>query len=253
MRRIKLTLEYRGTSFHGFQRQDDVPSVQQHIEEALFEVTGQKITLQVAGRTDAGVHATGQVCHFDVEGNHKLIVFKDGINRFVPDDIRVTEVEEVTQEFQARFNCYARHYEYLLYNRRVASPFWMDRAAHIRTPLDVEKMQEAAKYLVGEHDFSAFRSPECTAKTAIKKMHQVDIHKEDDMLTFTICGNAFLHNMVRIMCGTLVSVGKGKLQPEDVKHILESKDRNKCPLTLPSCGLYFTGADYPEYEVLERC
>jgi tRNA pseudouridine38-40 synthase len=254
-RRIKLTLEYDGTGFHGFQRQNSgVATVQNSIEDAILEISGQKVTVQVAGRTDASVHATGQVCHFDIQSNNKLISFKDGINRFTPPSISVITVEEVVAEtFQARFDCCARNYEYLIFNRRTASPFWIGRATHIPTKLNVPSMQEAAKCFVGKHDFSAFRSPECTAKSPVKTMHHFRIEQDGDIIRFTIRGSAFLHNMVRIMCGTLVRVGKGKIKAEEVQKILEGKNKHKNPLTLDAEGLYFTKAEYPKYEVLDSC
>lgn len=254
MRRIKLTLEYDGKSFHGFQRQKSgVPTIQGSIETALFKITGQNITLQVAGRTDAGVHAKGQVCHFDIESNNKLISFKDGINRYTPTSISIINAEEVDESFQARFNCCARNYEYLIFNRRTASPFWIGRATHIPKPLNVKNMQKAAECFVGKHDFSAFRTPECTAKSPVKTIHHFIIEQDGDIIKFTIRGSAFLHNMVRIMCGTLVRVGKGMIEPEEVKIILESRNKKLCPLTLDSDGLYFTEAEYPEYNVIEKC
>lgn len=255
MRRIKITLEYDGTNFHGFQRQkrqesqkSDLPTIQGSIEAALFKLTKQHITLQVAGRTDAGVHAKGQVCHLDIESDSGLNMFKDGINRFTPETISVIKAEEVDETFQARFNCCARNYEYLIFNRRTASPFWIGRATHIRKPLNFKAMQEASKHFIGEHDFSAFRTPECCAKSPIKIIHHFKMEKDGDIIKFTIRGSAFLHNMVRIMCGTLVRVGKGTIKPEDVKTILESKDKNLNPLTLDSDGLYFTKAEYPPIE-----
>ncbi len=249
-RRIKLTLEYDGLCFHGFQKQkppqSEIPTIQGAIEEALFKISNQKVNLQVAGRTDAGVHATGQVCHFDIISNNQLISFKDGINRFTPTTISVINAEEVTQDFQARFNCCARNYEYFIYNRRTASPFWIGRAMHIQKPLNVQAMQKAAECFIGEHDFSAFRSPDCTAKSPIKKIHLFNIEKTGDIIKITIRGSAFLHNMVRIMCGTLVMVGKGKIPVEEVKKILQAKNKHASPLTLNPEGLYFTKAEYPE-------
>lgn len=255
MRRIKLTLEYDGTPFHGWQVQENpnLPTVQEALETALRHLSGMAVPVQAAGRTDAGVHAEMQVCHFDTSAEHlKLINFKDGTNRFLPPTVRVIEAAHVADTFQARFDCCARHYRYTLFNRREASPFWLNRAAHIRSPLNTAAMAKAAAHFLGEHDFSTFRSPICQAKSPLTTLTAFNITQEGALVHVHISGHKFLHNMVRLLCGTLVEVGKGKRTAQEVPALLAAKDRSQATLMLPAHGLCLYQVDYPTHTVYER-
>lgn len=244
MRRIKLTIEYDGGPFYGFQRQDNLPTVQGAIEAAILKLTGEKVTLQTAGRTDRGVHAKGMVSHFDTQSTLKLYNFRDGINSLTPRSIAIVKAENVPDTFQARFSCTGRAYEYLLFNRRSPSPIWEGRAAHIKKTLDVKLMREAAKHLVGTHNFSSFRSSECQAKSPITTVRKIEVRKRGELIVVQVAGVSFLHNMVRIMVGLLVDIGLGKRPVSDVKKLLKEHDRKAAPATMPACGLYFVKAEY---------
>lgn len=250
MRRFKLHLEFNGSAYHGLQRQqDDIPTIEGEIRKAYSQLSGQEVhDFAMCGRTDKGVHARDMVVHLDGETNLPVFKVKGGLNAYLPNDIAVTNVEDVAPDsFHARFSAIERRYEYLLLNRKVASPLWHNRAALERQPLDVALMQRAATKLVGTHDFSAFRSSECQAKSPVATLHQLDIHQQGDMLTFTLRGNKFLHNMVRILVGTLADIGKGKLESGVIDELLASPARTAAGPTLAACGLYFTGAVYPDY------
>ncbi|MCP4355567.1 MAG: tRNA pseudouridine(38-40) synthase TruA [Proteobacteria bacterium] len=245
---IKLTIEYDGSGFHGYQFQETLRTVQGEIEKALFSLTQKEHRLVVAGRTDKGVHATAQVCSFVTDSKLQLIAFLDGLNRFLPNDIAIRKVEEVDLEFNARFSARARFYEYNLVNRRMKSAIQNKRVTVYKYPLDLEKMKQAAEFLVGEHDFSSFRAARCQAKSPITELYSIDLEeieeKEGTVIRAKIHGRSFLHNMIRIIMGTLVEIGRGELEPEFMLEILNAKDRTKAGVTLHPDGLYFTGVDY---------
>lgn len=244
MRRIKLTLEYDGGPFYGFQRQNNLPTVQGALEAALLKLTGETITLQTAGRTDRGVHAKGMVSHFDTASSLKLYNFRDGLNALTPPGISVVKAERVADSFQARFGCTGRVYEYLIFNRRSPSPLWAGRVAHIKKKLDVTLMRAAAASLVGTHNFSSFRSSECQAKSPITTVRRIHIRKRGELIVVQVEGIAFLHNMVRIMVGLLVDIGLGRRPLSDVQKLLTTHNRSASAATMPACGLYFMKAEY---------
>jgi tRNA pseudouridine38-40 synthase len=244
MRRIKLTIEYDGGAFYGFQRQDNLPTVQGEIEAAILKLTGETVTLQTAGRTDRGVHAKGMVSHFDTSSKLKLYNFRDGINTLTPRSISIVKAEAVPDTFQARFSCTGRRYEYLIFNRRSPSPIWENRAAHIKKKLDIKLMREAAAQLVGTHNFSSFRSSECQAKSPITTVRKIEVRKRGELIMVKVDGISFLHNMVRIIVGLLVDIGLGKRPLSDVQTLLTTHDRRASAATMPACGLYFMKAEY---------
>lgn len=256
-RRLKITLEYNGAAFHGFQRQPGLPTVQGFLEAALGTLTGEPHDLQVAGRTDRGVHARAQVVHVDTcrpRHSHPLIRFKDGLNALTPAQIQLTEVAEVTTDFHARFSATARHYRFVLFNRRMPSPFYADFATHVRYSLDVPAMVAASRCLIGELDFSSFRTSECQSSTPMCAMQAITIQQpEAELITIDLTANHFLHNMVRIICGTLVDIGRGQLPADAMPHILQAKNRTAAGNTLAPNGLYFMGVDYAPHTVLARC
>lgn len=245
MRRLKLTLEYNGSPFKGWQKQEGLPTVQRTLEDALFKLTGQEVETFVAGRTDAAVHARGQVCHFDIESDLPPYKFRDGLSRYMGPDVAVLEAEEVDDTFHARFSATMRHYEFLIFNRRIPSPTWHKRAVHIREPLDISLMQSSLPPLLGEVDYASFRSSECQSRVTMVFMESLTLEQMDEhLIKVRLSGNHFLHNMVRILVGTLVDVGKGTKKPEDIPLILAAKDRTKAGPTLKPDGLYLTKVDY---------
>lgn len=255
MPRFKLHIEFDGSRYHGLQRQDgDIPTVEGELTAAFEKLTGHAPeAFAMCGRTDKGVHARNLIVHIDGDSSLPAFKIKGGLNAHLPNDIAVLAVEIVEPDtFHARFSAYERSYEYLLLNRKVASPLWHNRAALERQPLDVALMKKAAAKLVGEHDFSAFRSSECQAKSPITTLHELTITQNGDMLHFTLRGTKFLHNMVRILVGTLVDIGKGKLDIDTIDALLHTPARTAAGATMPACGLYFTGALYPAYTCHEK-
>ncbi len=254
MTRYKLTLEYNGKDFVGWQKQPDHPSVQQAVEEAIKEFSGQEVELIVAGRTDAGVHARGQVAHVDLDGFSKPM---DGygilkaINACLrPKAISVINVDVVDDGFHARFDATNKLYIYRIINRPGFLSLDQGFAWHVGKKLDVQAMQNGANHLLGHHDFSTFRASECQAKTPMRTLDRLDIIARDydgtggKELLFETEGKSFLHHQVRNMVGTLVQVGLGKWSPEKIKKVLNAKDRTKGGPTAPAHGLYLMRVDY---------
>ena len=243
--RWKLTIEYRGTDFAGWQRQEDgVPSVQQHIEDAIARFCGQECRLHVAGRTDAGVHATGQVVHFDTNANRPLTAWVRGVNTFLPPAVAVRWAHPVADEFHARFSAYARRYRYLLLNRPQRPGVQSGRVGWCHQPLDVVRMQAAAEALLGEHDFSSFRAAECQAKSPQKTMHVAQVRRVGEVIVFDFEASAFLHHMVRNLVGSLVYIGQGRQPADWMQTLLEVRDRRVAAPTFAAEGLYLVGVRY---------
>jgi tRNA pseudouridine38-40 synthase len=244
MRRLRLGVQYDGTDFAGWQRQENAPSVQAAIEDALAEMTGTKTFLRGAGRTDAGVHALGQVAHFDTESQIPLHGFQRGLNSMLPRSIAITSVEEAAPDFDARFSARGKLYRYTIWNGSARAPLIDRYAWHVGRHLDIGAMQAAAAQLVGKHDFSAFRAADCERKTTERTLSRVGVTRDGDLVTIEVEGDAFLKNMVRIITGTLVHVGWGKLRPEDVARILASRDRTLAGQTAPPQGLSLVRVHY---------
>ena len=244
MMRIALGVEYDGSPFYGWQSQPDVPNVQDTLQTALGGIAGVPVSILAAGRTDTGVHALEQVVHFDTGIERPLSAWVRGANALLPKSIAVLWAHPVPQEFHARFSAQARSYRYLLINRPVRSAVQHGKAGWFHAPLDVEAMREAATYLSGEHDFSAFRSSECQARTPVKNLAQLDICKQGDMIIFDLTADAFLHHMVRNIVGCLVYIGKGKHPPQWMKEVLESRNRNRAAPTFAPDGLYLRRITY---------
>ena len=242
--RIALGVEYDGSPFFGWQSQSDGHTVQDALQAALSGIANERISIIAAGRTDTGVHALEQVVHFDTGVERPLSAWVRGVNALLPKSIAVLWAHPVPQEFHARFSAQARSYRYLLINRPVRSAVQQGKAGWFHAPLDAEKMCEAAQYLLGEHDFSAFRSSECQAKSPIKNLAQLDIQKSGDTMIFDLNANAFLHHMVRNIVGCLVYIGKGKHPPQWMKEVLESRNRNLAAPTFAPDGLYLRRITY---------
>jgi tRNA pseudouridine38-40 synthase len=238
VRHIRLVVEYDGSQLHGWQRQHNAPTVQQHLEEALAKLLTHEVQVVGASRTDAGVHARGQVASFRTEREIPLHGVRRGLNSLLPDAIAVRDAAEVPDEFHPRFSATGKHYRYSILTRSERSPRFRDRAWHHPDPLNVAAMQEAAKALIGEHDFSAFRAAGCTAKTTMRRVDVITLTRAAPyLLDVDIRGNAFLRQMVRIIVGTLSEVGTGKRKPAEIAEILASKDRTRAGITAPAHGL----------------
>ena len=245
--RYKITIEYDGTNLFGWQKQDEGVSVQYFLEEALTGFTHRKIDVFGAGRTDAGVHALGQVAHFDLETSMDLFHLREAFNarlRILGAPVSVIEVEEASPDFHARFSAVGRGYVYRILNRRAPTVLLTNRVWTVGYPLDVEKMREGAKYLLGHHDFTSFRGAGCQALSPLKTLDRLDITTNGDEIDFVVEARSFLYHQVRNMVGTLKSVGDGKFSPQDVKFILEKKDRACARATAPACGLYLSKVMY---------
>lgn len=256
MPRYKLTLEYDGMPYFGWQRQADVISVQQALEEAVEQFAQHKVTMLGAGRTDAGVHAVGQVAHVDLEKSwktEKIVEAANGLLRFKEHPIAVVGAELVDEEFDARFSAVQRHYRYRLINRRAPLTVENERAWWVRFPLDVEAMHEAAQELVGRYDFSTFRASECQAKSPIRTLDTFSVSiaegssaigGEGIIINFDISSRSFLHSQVRSMVGSLKMVGDGKWTKQDFIDARDAKDRKACGVVAPPYGLYLMQVDY---------
>ncbi|NTU34076.1 tRNA pseudouridine(38-40) synthase TruA [Brevibacillus sp. HB1.1] len=237
MKRLRCVLAYDGTDFSGFQVQPDQVTVQGEIEAALNRVTGEDIQIFGSGRTDAGVHARGQVIHFDTSSNIPMDKWRFVLNNQLPDSIVIRTVEEVDASFHARFDVQVKEYRYCIDNTPVADVFRHRYADHVRFPLDVDAMQQAAHYLVGEHDFTSFCSAKTYVEDKVRTVYGVTVEKSGDEVWVTCRGNGFLYNMVRIIVGTLVEVGQGKRNPAELREILAACDREKAGKTAPAKGL----------------
>ena len=248
--RIALGLSYSGGRYYGWQRQTDTLTVQTEVETALSKMSGEAIACVPAGRTDRGVHALNQVVHFDTHKMRAEEIWQRGLNAHLPLDIRVQWVKKVQPDFHARFSATERHYRYLILNQPVSSPILQDFVTWYPYKLDCEKMQQGALYLIGEHDFSAFRDAHCQSKSPIRKMKEILISQQDDLIQFDVRANAFLHHMVRNIVGTLLMVGRQKQSPEWVKSVLAAKDRRQAGITAPARGLYFYDVTYDDIHAL---
>lgn len=245
--RYKITIEYDGTNLLGWQKQNEGASVQYYLEEAIKGFSHQTVDVFGAGRTDAGVHALGQVAHFDLETSMDLFHLREAMNarlRILEAPVSVIKVEETTPDFHARFSAIGRGYVYRMLNRRAPTVLLQNRVWGVGYPLDIEKMREGAKYLLGHHDFSSFRGAGCQALSPLKTLDKLDIVTQGDEIDFIVEARSFLYHQVRNMVGTLKSVGDGKFTPEDVKTILEAKNRTFAGATAPACGLYLSRIMY---------
>lgn len=245
MYRYKIILEYIGASYCGWQRQKESLSLQQVIEEAIFAFSKEDAAVTVAGRTDAGVNAYGQVAHFDLEKCYVPRRLMQSINHFSrPHTIGVVSAEEVDLEFHARFSAKARHYVYKILNRPSVNIVNKGLQHWVRHDLDINKMQEAANYLLGKHDFSSFRASECQSNSPMRTVDKIDLVRDGDNIEIRVSALSFLHHMVRNIVGSLILVGEGKWEPIKMKEALEAVDRRAAGPTAPAHGLYFVRVDY---------
>ena len=258
LRRLKIRIEYDGTNYAGFQKQKDIPTIQQAIEQALYDFCGQEIKITPAGRTDAGVHARGQIAHFDLpkpSGDKKGAMNETPANiakalnaHLLDHPVRILSCEEVSEDFHARFGAKLKRYRYSYYTRKAAPTLERHMFWWLKHPLDIKKMEAAARHLIGHHDFSTFRDSGCQAKSPLRTIDDICLNSHDHfdgrLITLDIMAQSFLHHQVRNIAGTLKLVGEGKWQSEDVKTALEAKDRTKGGPTAPAQGLMLISIDY---------
>lgn len=244
--RIAAVIEYDGSPFSGWQRQDNARSVQACVEAALSRVADAPVRTTVAGRTDAGVHALGQVVHFDTGAARPADAWVRGTNSNLPREIAVLWAGEVGSDFHARYSATGRRYRYVVLNRAVRPTYLAGRVTHAYRPLDVERMRAAAQYLIGEHDFTSFRSIECEAKSPVRELRVLEVERHGQYINIDVCANAFLHHMVRNLAGVLLEIGSGGRVPAWAREVLEARDRTKGGVTAPPDGLYLAGVDYPD-------
>jgi tRNA pseudouridine38-40 synthase len=244
--RWRLTIEYDGGPFMGWQRQDHGPSVQQTLENALQQMTGEQAQFTAAGRTDAGVHALAMAAHVDVMKSLTPHRLREGLNALVrPQPISVLDVAEVADDWHARFSCVGRRYLYRILSRRAPPALDAGRVWHIASPLDADAMGEGAAHLVGRHDFTTFRSAHCQSDSPMKTLDRLEVSKVGEEIHITAEARSFLHHQVRSMVGCLALVGRGQWQPEDIRRALEARDRAALGFNAPPHGLYFVEAIYP--------
>ena len=245
MPRYKVTIEYDGTPFSGWQIQDNGPSVQAELARAIGGLTGQAVVPRGAGRTDAGVHACGQVAHFDLQREYPPQTVRDALNFHLrPAPVAILDCEIVDESFDARFSAKARHYRYRICNRRAPPILDRNRVWHVGLPLDAAAMHEAAQMLLGRHDFTTFRSSQCQAKSALRTLSRLDVMRDGEAILISTSARSFLHHQVRSMVGSLKLVGEGKWNPAQIRRALDACDRTTCGPVAPACGLYFMKVDY---------
>lgn len=242
--RVLLTIEYDGTNYAGWQRQKNAMTVQEMVESAIEASTGSKVSIVGAGRTDAGVHALGQAAHFDIETNIPADKLSYVFNLVLPDDIRIRESRKVREDFHARRDAVGKHYRYHIYNNAHAAAVNRFTCTHVRQELDAEAMKAGAQYFQGRHDFEAFHSQGTDIVGTVRTIHSIKVTKIDRDIYIDVLGNGFLYNMVRIMAGTLIDVGKGRIPPNGIEQILALKKRELAGPTAPACGLTMMSVIY---------
>ena len=244
MRNIKLIIEYDGKDFNGWQKQPDKPNIQGSIERAIEVITGEKVDLIASGRTDAGVNALGQVANFKIEKAFPIEKIPYALNSQLKKSIRVKSAEEVDERFHSRYGCKRKTYRYTINNSEQGTAIYRDMQYHYPIKLDEKKMNEAAQYLIGEHDFKAFKASGTSSKSSVRTIYNAKVWREGDLVIIELTGNGFLYNMVRIIAGTLLEIGEGKNKPEEMKNIIASCDRTKAGKTLLPNGLCLMNVEY---------
>ena len=244
MRNIKLTIEYDGKDFNGWQKQPNKLNIQGEIERAIYNITKEEVDLIGSGRTDAGVHAWNQIANFKTNSNISIEKMAIAINSQLKNSIVVKKAEEVDERFHSRYNAKRKTYRYVINNTEYGSAIYRNLEYHFPIKLNVEKMQEAAKYFEGEHDFKAFKSSGTSGKNSVRTIYKAEVKTDGERILIELTGNGFLYNMVRIISGTLLDVGLEKIEPSEIEDIINSKDRTKAGKTLPAHGLYLVKVNY---------
>lgn len=244
MRNIKLTIEYDGKDFNGWQKQPNKLNIQGEIERSIYNITKEEVDLIGSGRTDAGVHAWNQIANFKTNSNISIEKMAIAINSQLKNSIVVKKAEEVDERFHSRYNAKRKTYRYVINNTEYGSAIYRNLEYHFPIKLNVEKMQEAAKYFEGEHDFKTFKSSGTSGKNSVRTIYKAEVKTDGERILIELTGNGFLYNMVRIISGTLLDVGLGKIEPSEIEDIINSKDRTKAGKTLPAHGLYLVKVNY---------
>ena len=244
MRNIKLTIEYDGKDFNGWQKQPNKLNIQGEIERSIKDITGEDVDLIASGRTDAGVHALGQVANFKTDSNIPVEKIPIALNTKLKRSIRILAAEEVDERFHSRYNCKKKTYKYVINNSANGTAIYRNLEYNFSQELNVDKMNEAVKYFIGEHDFKGFKASGTSSKSSVRTIYDAKVYKNGDRVNIELTGNGFLYNMVRIKSGTLIDVGIGKILPEEVPDIINSKERTKAGKTLPPNGLYLIKVEY---------
>ena len=246
MRNIKITIEYDGKDFNGWQKQPEKLNIQGEIERAIEIITKEKVNLIGSGRTDAGVNALNQIANFKIENDISIEKIPYALNSQLKKSIRVKKAEVVDDRFNSRYNAKKKTYIYTINNSEQGTAIYRYMQYHYPIKLDENKMNEAAKYFIGEHDFKAFKASGTSSKSSVRTIYEAKVVREGELIKIILTGNGFLYNMVRIIAGTLVEVGEGKINPEDVKNIIDSRDRKNAGRTLPPTGLCLYNVEYGE-------
>ena len=244
MKNIRLTIEYDGKDFNGWQKQPNKLNIQGEIERAIEEITGEKVDLIASGRTDAGVHALAQMANFKTNSNLPVEKYPIALNTKLKKSIRIQKAEEVEEDFHSRYHCKQKTYRYVINNSEQGSSIYRNLEYFVPNKLNLEKMQEAVKYFEGEHDFKAFKASGTSSKSSVRTIYKTKVEKQGDRIIIELTGNGFLYNMVRIIAGTLVEVGLGKIEPNEIPEIIEKGERARAGKTLPPQGLYLVKVEY---------
>ena len=247
MRNIMLTISYDGSLFFGFQKQENVVTIKGEIEDALKKITGENINIISAGRTDRGVHSLRHIINFHTESNVGVLNFKTALNHFLPIGVRVLDSKEVSENFHSRFDAKMKTYKYILNLDEVMDPIYYNYKANFPYPLDIDKMQRAKEFFIGRRSFKAFMGPRTGNTNPIREISSFEIYKENNDLIFLIKGQSFIRNQVRIMVGTLVDIGRGLIEEDELEKILDSEDRTKAGVTLSPNGLYLMEILYEKF------
>ena len=233
----------------GWQKQPNKLNIQGNIEKAIYQITGEEVELLASGRTDAGVHALGQVANFKTNSQIPIEKIPIALNTNLKKSIRILQAEEVKENFHSRLSCKRKTYRYIINNSTNGTAIYRNLETNIPENLDILKMQEAIKYFIGEHDFKAFKASGTSSKSSVRTIYEATVYKKEDRIFIELTGNGFLYNMVRIIAGTLVEVGKGKIKPEEIPNIIKSKDRTRAGKTLPPQGLYLVKVEYDKKDL----
>ncbi|MBE7020298.1 MAG: tRNA pseudouridine(38-40) synthase TruA [Ruminococcaceae bacterium] len=244
MRNLRFSMSYDGTDYHGFQIQKDEITIEGVLKNAVNVLTGEDVDIIGCGRTDAGVHAQNYIFNFKTNSSIPCDKFPIALNTVTPDDITILSCEEVEENFHSRFCAKQKTYRYIIYNSRFKNPFLNRFSYHYKHKLDIESMNVAKKYIEGTHDFQCFMAQGSVVRDTVRTVYSIDITAKDDMIFIDVCGNGFLYNMVRIIVGTLIGVGNGKIQSEDISKIIEGRKRENAGMTVPACGLYLKEVVY---------
>ncbi len=244
MRNIKLKIEYDGKDFNGWQKQPNRLNIQGEIERAIEEITGEKVELIASGRTDAGVHALGQIANFKTNSNIPIEKIPIALNTKLKRSIRIIDAKEVEENFHSRYHCKRKTYRYVINNSVNGTAIYRNLQYNFSEKLDEKVMNKAIKFFIGEHDFKGFKASGTSSKSSVRTIYSGKVERNGDLIIIEITGNGFLYNMVRIIAGTLIEVGLGKIKPDEIESIIKLKDRTKAGKTLPPQGLYLVNVEY---------